>query len=108
MTRDRGPLRLPLLLGRAIAKTWPDLATKLFNTYRPEKHYMRGPGPRSLGLIGDRLRVHSEDIVQEPLPEQWHSLMQLLHDQEKPPGELPPDGMRQPSTTIPNPKSPRR
>jgi hypothetical protein len=108
MTRDRGPLRLPHLLGRAIAKTWPDLATRLFNTYRPEKHYMRGPGPKSLGLIGDRLRADSEGIVQEPIPEQWHSLMQLLHEQEKPPRELPPDRTRQTFSIEPNPKSSRR
>jgi hypothetical protein len=25
---------------------WRDLVTRLFDTYRPELHYMRGPGPK--------------------------------------------------------------
>jgi hypothetical protein len=28
-----------------IAAVWHDLAKALFDPYRPERHYMRGPGP---------------------------------------------------------------
>jgi hypothetical protein len=27
-------------------ETWRALARDLFDSYRPEKHYMRGPGPK--------------------------------------------------------------
>jgi hypothetical protein len=30
----------------AIASLWRSLRKDLFDTYRPELHYMRGPGPR--------------------------------------------------------------
>jgi hypothetical protein len=92
MERDREPTRLVLLLGRAIAKTWPGAATKLFNTYRPEKHYMRGPGPASLGMIGDRLREKNQDIVQAPLPDHLQALLQSMRDQDK--GRLSPAGVQ--------------
>jgi hypothetical protein len=29
-----------------IARLWRALARELFDTYRPERHYMRGPGPK--------------------------------------------------------------
>jgi len=35
---------LPISL--AIAQTWADLRNGLLGTYRPELHYMRGPGPK--------------------------------------------------------------
>jgi hypothetical protein len=28
------------------ARRWRWLATSLFDPYRPERHYMRGPGPK--------------------------------------------------------------
>ncbi len=31
--------------GQAFAARWRDLTHDLFNPYRPELHYMRGPGP---------------------------------------------------------------
>jgi hypothetical protein len=41
-----GLLPRPFLgLGLAIAGFWRELASHLFETYRPERHYMRGPGP---------------------------------------------------------------
>ena len=33
-------------LGKAVADIWQTLTTDLFGTYRPEQHYMRGPGPK--------------------------------------------------------------
>jgi hypothetical protein len=30
----------------AIASRWRQLKTTLFDPYRPELHYMRGPGPK--------------------------------------------------------------
>jgi hypothetical protein len=32
-------------LGSALASFWRELTRHLFNDYRPELHYMRGPGP---------------------------------------------------------------
>jgi hypothetical protein len=34
------------LVSAAIASMWRSLRKDLFDTYRPEQHYMRGPGPR--------------------------------------------------------------
>jgi hypothetical protein len=41
-------LALPALArGRDVAaRRWRSLTTSLFNPYRPEQHYMRGPGPK--------------------------------------------------------------
>ena len=33
-------------IGRAVADLWHTVTTDLFGTYRPERHYMRGPGPK--------------------------------------------------------------
>jgi len=30
---------------QSLARFWRDLAGHMFDTYRPERHYMRGPGP---------------------------------------------------------------
>jgi hypothetical protein len=32
-------------LGHAVAGLWRDATRHLFDHYRPERHYMRGPGP---------------------------------------------------------------
>ena len=32
-------------LGQALATYWRGLSRHMFNDYRPELHYMRGPGP---------------------------------------------------------------
>jgi hypothetical protein len=34
------------LVSVAIASLWRSLRKDLFDTYRPELHYMRGPGPK--------------------------------------------------------------
>jgi hypothetical protein len=33
-------------LGSAMLEIWRALARDLFDSYHPEKHYMRGPGPK--------------------------------------------------------------
>jgi hypothetical protein len=33
------------LVGTALVSLWRSLRRDLFDTYRPERHYMRGPGP---------------------------------------------------------------
>ena len=33
-------------IGKAVADLWHTVTTELFGTYRPEQHYMRGPGPK--------------------------------------------------------------
>jgi hypothetical protein len=35
-------------LGRTFVEMVQDLARDLFDPYRPERHYMRGPGPKWL------------------------------------------------------------
>jgi hypothetical protein len=46
--------------------------------YRPEKHYMRGPGPMTLSKLGETLRARTEDLTQEPLPQRWLDLLGSL------------------------------
>jgi hypothetical protein len=73
MNRSRNPLSgLGLLLRKAVEVVWP---TNYF--YRPEKHYMRGPGPKSLSLIGERLRAETQGFTLEPLPQR---LLDLIHE----------------------------
>jgi hypothetical protein len=38
-----------------LADFWRDLVKTIFNTYRPERHYMRGPGPACARKFTDRL-----------------------------------------------------
>ena len=33
-------------IGKAVADLWRTMTTDLFGGYRPEQHYMRGPGPK--------------------------------------------------------------
>ena len=33
-------------IGKAVADLWRTVTSDLFNDYRPEQHYMRGPGPK--------------------------------------------------------------
>lgn len=41
-----GVLNRPLSsVGHSVAGLWRDLAHAMFHRYRPERHYMRGPGP---------------------------------------------------------------
>jgi len=47
-------------IGKAVADLWQTLTTDLFGTYRPEQHYMRGPGPKY------RAKHARKTIVSEP------------------------------------------
>ena len=38
--------RKPSAIGAAIAHLWRSLTVDMFDAYRPERHYMRGPGPK--------------------------------------------------------------
>ena len=33
-------------IGKAVAEVWLAVTSQLFDSYRPELHYMRGPGPK--------------------------------------------------------------
>ena len=33
-------------IGEAVADLWRSLSSELLTDYRPERHYMRGPGPK--------------------------------------------------------------
>ena len=35
------------LTTQAVRRWWGDLRRRMLDGYRPEKHYMRGPGPKS-------------------------------------------------------------
>lgn len=41
--RDRRPTPR---LGKAVGQLWQRLSDRLFDSYRPELYYMRGPGPK--------------------------------------------------------------
>ena len=91
---DRSGTRKSLvvhLLCRAFAATAPAIAGKLFSAYRPEKHYMRGPGPKSLAMIGRRLQRETQNITQEPLPEGWQELIRALETEERGRSEQRPE-----------------
>jgi len=45
-------------IGKAVADLWHTVTTDLFGTYRPERHYMRGPGPK--------WRAKHAPVVSEP------------------------------------------
>jgi hypothetical protein len=51
--------------------------------YHPEKHYMRGPGPKTLTKIGEMYRSETNDIAGEPLPQRWLELVDLLNFSKK-------------------------
>lgn len=36
----------PLTIVKALAAGWRTLTHRLFDAYHPERHYMRGPGPK--------------------------------------------------------------
>jgi hypothetical protein len=33
-------------IGKAVADLWLTVTSQLFDSYHPERHYMRGPGPK--------------------------------------------------------------
>jgi hypothetical protein len=51
--------------------------------YRPEMHYMRGPGPKTLGKLGAAYRAEAEGDVRERIPEQWQALIRSIAQPER-------------------------
>jgi hypothetical protein len=51
--------------------------------YHPERHYMRGPGPKTMAKLGEQLRVRTDGIIREPLPEEWMTLLRKLDRQDR-------------------------
>jgi hypothetical protein len=51
--------------------------------YRPEMHYMRGPGPKTLSKLGEAYRAETEGDVREHIPEQWVTLVQFIARRER-------------------------
>jgi hypothetical protein len=43
---DGRDLRPTPRLGKAVGHLWQRVSDRLFDHYRPELHYMRGPGPK--------------------------------------------------------------
>ena len=43
--------------------------------YHPERHYMRGPGPKTLSKLGEMYRAETQDVLEERLPEKWVALV---------------------------------
>jgi hypothetical protein len=59
------------------------LAMRATARYRPEKHYMRGPGPKTLSKLGAMYRTESEPELRERVPDEWVALLQSIKDQER-------------------------
>ena len=80
MNQNRSPTSVT---GALVRKALEVLRTRVAANYfyRPERHYMRGPGPKSLSLIGEKLRAQTENVTQEPLPERWLDLIHSLDEQ---------------------------
>jgi hypothetical protein len=51
--------------------------------YQPEKHYMRGPGPKTLSKLGAVYRAHTESELKERLPDEWLALLGSIKDRER-------------------------
>jgi hypothetical protein len=49
-------------LRASLAATWRTLAHNLFDAYRPERHYMRGPGPKWHAKHAALSAIHSATI----------------------------------------------
>jgi hypothetical protein len=45
-------------IGKAVADLWLTVTSQLFDSYHPERHYMRGPGPK--------WRAKHAGVVSEP------------------------------------------
>jgi len=51
--------------------------------YHPEKHYMRGPGPKTLGKLGDAYRAQAAGELEERVPDEWLALIRSIRDRER-------------------------
>ena len=55
---------------------------------RPEAHYMRGPGPKTLLKLGETLRAETEDVLREPIPDWWLALIHSIEERKRDDGEI--------------------
>jgi hypothetical protein len=49
-------------IGKAVADLWRSVTAELFTDYRPERHYMRGPGPKWHAKHAPAQRVAEPDL----------------------------------------------
>ena len=49
-------------IGQAVADLWRSVTAELFTDYRPERHYMRGPGPKWHAKHAPAQRVAEPDL----------------------------------------------
>ena len=50
--------------------------------YHPERHYMRGPGPKTLSKLGEAYRDQTEGDMKERIPGQWLTLVASIAQRE--------------------------
>ena len=50
--------------------------------YQPEKHYMRGPGPKTLSKLGEMYRAETESQLRDRVPDQWLTVIRTIRDRE--------------------------
>jgi hypothetical protein len=60
-TQDRALGRSFAGIGRALAAFWQELSRDAVRPYRPEQHYMRGPGPAWRAKYGALRAGHTPD-----------------------------------------------
>ena len=51
--------------------------------YRPEQHYMRGPGPGTLRKLGEAYRDAVEADTGQHIPEEWIALVGAIERRER-------------------------
>jgi hypothetical protein len=53
----------------ALADLWKSLVAGMFDRYRPERHYMRGPGPKwhAKHAANHHVRISAEDLPSDQL-----------------------------------------
>ena len=68
----------------ALAAAAATITGRFFGAYHPERHYMRGPGPKTLEKIGGELRARMDQTTKEAIPEEWLTLLRSLDAREAP------------------------
>jgi hypothetical protein len=49
-------------IGKAAAEVWLAVTSQLFDSYHPERHYMRGPGPKWHAKHAPAPRIAEPDL----------------------------------------------
>ena len=73
--RHDGPCR-----GREARAVRPQYAG---TRYHPERHYMRGPGPKTLSKLGEMYREETKDLLRERLPDEWVALIRAIEEPDR-------------------------